>query len=437
MPIPICCLASKPSCAQTKQHMKRFLVLVLVTVVTGVASAQPRWWKGNLHTHTFWSDGDDFPEMVTEWYKTNGYHFLGLSDHNVFQDTRVSRNQDDKRVQRALPRYIERFGQDWVDLGETNGKPIVWLKTFREFRPLFDEPGRFLLIRSEEITDSAPPKIPVHMIGSNLREFVKPRGGSNVVEVMQNNMDAVREQRERTGVPMLAHIAHPNFHYAITAEEMVQVRGDRFFEVYNGHADVRNNGDALHASTERMWDILNTQKLAERGEALMYGIGTDDSHHYHVYSPSNSNSGRGWIQVRAERLTAESIIGALERGDFYASTGVTLRDIQVKSDRLTLQIEPQRGVTYTTQFIGTRSGYDRSSTPVLGTNGQPLRITRVYSKDVGAVLAEVRGTKPSYKFKGNELYVRAKVISSRVKPNGVFPDEREVAWTQPIIPVPR
>ena len=109
----------------------------------------------------------------------------------------------------------------------------------------------------------------------------------------------------------------------------------------------------------------------------------------------------------------------------------------MKSDRLTLQIEPQRGVTYTTQFIGTRSGYDRSSTPVLGTNGQPLRITRVYSKDVGAVLAEIRGTKPSYKFKGNELYVRAKVISSRVKPNGVFPGEREVAWTQPIIPVPR
>jgi len=30
------------------------------------ADAPPRWWKGNLHTHTFWSDGDDFPEMVAE-----------------------------------------------------------------------------------------------------------------------------------------------------------------------------------------------------------------------------------------------------------------------------------------------------------------------------------------------------------------------------------
>src|SRR5690349_10066974 len=47
------------------------------------ADAAPRWWKGNLHTHTFWSDGDDFPEMVAEWYRTHGYHFLALTDHNV------------------------------------------------------------------------------------------------------------------------------------------------------------------------------------------------------------------------------------------------------------------------------------------------------------------------------------------------------------------
>ena len=35
----------------------------------------PRWWKGNLHTHSYWSDGDDYPEMIADWYKTNGYHF--------------------------------------------------------------------------------------------------------------------------------------------------------------------------------------------------------------------------------------------------------------------------------------------------------------------------------------------------------------------------
>jgi hypothetical protein len=27
------------------------------------AHAEPRWLKGNLHTHSLWSDGNDYPEM--------------------------------------------------------------------------------------------------------------------------------------------------------------------------------------------------------------------------------------------------------------------------------------------------------------------------------------------------------------------------------------
>ena len=41
------------------------------------------WQKGNLHTHSLWSDGDDFPEMIIQWYKDNDYQFLALSDHNT------------------------------------------------------------------------------------------------------------------------------------------------------------------------------------------------------------------------------------------------------------------------------------------------------------------------------------------------------------------
>ena len=43
------------------------------------------WYKGNLHTHSLWSDGDDYPEMIMDWYQSNGYHFIGLSDHNILQ----------------------------------------------------------------------------------------------------------------------------------------------------------------------------------------------------------------------------------------------------------------------------------------------------------------------------------------------------------------
>ena len=45
-----------------------------------------RFWRGNLHTHSLWSDGDDYPEMIADSYKRAGYHFLAMSDHNVLAE---------------------------------------------------------------------------------------------------------------------------------------------------------------------------------------------------------------------------------------------------------------------------------------------------------------------------------------------------------------
>ena len=67
--------------------MKRlFLPLLLLSFAAHAAEPVPRWWKGNLHTHSLWSDGNDFPEMIAAWYKERGWNFLALSDHNVLSD---------------------------------------------------------------------------------------------------------------------------------------------------------------------------------------------------------------------------------------------------------------------------------------------------------------------------------------------------------------
>src|SRR5437870_2639540 len=77
-----------PACVFYHPILLLFLVCGLLQPLTESSAASResgRWWKGNLHTHTFWSDGDDFPESIVDWYRTNGYHFLALSDHNVQQ----------------------------------------------------------------------------------------------------------------------------------------------------------------------------------------------------------------------------------------------------------------------------------------------------------------------------------------------------------------
>ena len=252
--------------------------------------------------------------------------------------------------------------------------------------------------------------------------------------MIQNNVNAVFEQHRRTGQPMFPHVNHPNFGWGVTAEDLMPVKNERFFEVYNGHPAVRNEGDSTHASTDRIWDIILTMRLTEFNAGTLYALGVDDSHNYHQQSSAHSNPGRGWVVVRATQLAASNIVAAMEAGDFYASSGVRLKDVRRGKTRYEVEIDPEEGVTYTTQFIGTRKGFDRTSNPLPDEKGEPLPVTRQYSNDIGEILAEVAGPSASYALKGDEIYVRARTISSRLKANPYVKGEFERAWTQPLIP---
>jgi hypothetical protein len=328
----------------------------------------------------------------------------------------------------AFDQYLARFTDRWVETRkDEKGQTQVRLKPLSEYRCLFEQAGRFLLIQAEEITEKA------HLNAINLLELIPPQGGATMADILQNNVNAVLAQQEKTGQPMLVHINHPNFQWALTAEDMAGVKGARFFEVYNAHGYVNNEGDDLRASTERMWDIMLALRLAQPGAEILYAVATDDAHNYHKFDPRAANPGQAWTVVRADRLTPESILRAMDAGDFYCSTGVTLKDISFRDNTLTVQVAPEPGVTYKIQFIGTRRGYDRTSREVTNAEGKTVRTTRIYSPEIGAVLAEDQGTTASYTLKGDELYVRAKVISSRKNEKSHVADEYESAWVQPVV----
>src|SRR4029453_4939695 len=221
--------------------------------------------------------------------------------------------------------------------------------------------------------------------------------------------------------------------WAITAEELMQLENERFFEVYNGDPLVHNPGDELHASTDRIGEIILAERLGEMGKPPLFAMAVDDSHHYHGEPKKDSHPGRGWVVVRAARLGAEELIAAMEAGDFYASSGVTLTDVQRGRDHIAVEIDAEPGLVYRTDFIGTRRGYDRTRVPVLGENGSALRVTNTYSKEIGTVLASVEGASARYTLKGDEIYVRARVTSSKLKADPPSPGEHEQAWTQPVV----
>jgi len=314
------------------------LAVAALTQTTAPPASKGRWYKGNLHTHTLNSDGDSTPHEVATWYREHGYQFLALSDHNYLTDP-------------------------------------AGLNAIHAARE------KFLLIAGEEVTD-AYMKAPIHINAYNPAREIQPRHGNSVAETIQNDVDAIREAR---GQPSLNH---PNFGWAISKDDLMRVNGLGLFEVYNGHPTVNNKGGGGFQSLDEMWD-----SLLSAGRRI-HGIAVDDAHHFKRIGQEFSNPGRGWIQVRAESLSATAIMDAIAKGDFYASSGVVLKDVTVSAGEYRIEIDPRSSEKFTTYFIG----------------------------DGGKVLAKSFDLAPSYRIAAGDKYVRVRVESSF----------GSAAWTQPM-----
>lgn len=390
------------------KKLVRVLLLFSILISCDSNSENQQWQKGNLHTHSFWSDGNDFPEMIIQWYKNQGYQFIALSDHNTIAKQERWYQLSKKDIEnKVLEKYVNAYG-DWVETQTDSMGVNVRLKTFDEYRSKLEEPGRFLIIKSEEVTSSYEKK-PIHINVTNIQEKIEPVKGSSVVEIMQKTLDLVHAQREKLGIPMFAHINHPNFGYGISTEDLKKLNGERFFELYNGHPAVNNAGNDEYDSTEIMWDLVNIHYL-DQGKPLLYGIATDDSHHYHNFTADLSNTGRGWVMVNSKKLETSSLIEAMEKGDFYASTGITIKKYVVTKNQIRVEVEPEQGVHYEILFLGYKDGGEAVET-----------------------LEIIKDTKGSYTFQDNDLFVRVKITSDALKESPPNTQETKQAWTQPIL----
>ena len=408
--------------------------------------AETNWFKGNLHMHSFWSDGYGFPEMITDWFKQQGYHFIAFTEHDRLQTGEMWIVCDAARDKvsvlvpaELLPSYLERFGSVWVETRTCEAGQKVRLKTMEEYRHLFEEPDRFLLMTGEEVTTewgSGKFKDAHWFNVFNLPQAVYPQQTSSPsTEAMRMTLDAAEATSQSTGRPALISLNHPNWQWNATAENIAAVPNLSFMEIHTALSSCRNDGDDLHASMEQIWDIVLTQRIAEMNGGLIYGLATDDSHAYDArHHPLGRGvlPGRAWIMVCAEHLTTEHLIGAMQRGEFYATTGVLLEEVKHTDRTIEIAIQAEPGVRYSTRFIGTRTGYDPTSFPVTDADGRTVRTTRRYSADIGSVLGEADGTEPSYQFLGDELYVRAVITSDTPHPNPHTPNDLKKAWSQPV-----
>jgi hypothetical protein len=363
------------------------LVLIVSSLdarAAGPMASELHWYKGNTHTHTSapaGSDANGSPEVAARWYRDHGYQFVVVTDHESFTDaTRVSAVEPGRFLVMRGQEVTQMLADPQFEGGGVRQLHVNGINTDRLIMPIRPSPA------------PVAAKLPDGRV--DLRPLAAQ--GITAAQAYLHNIDAIRAAG---GVPQ---VNHPNLVWSVGLNDLLQIGGPYLLEIWNGYPTSNNLGGVDSAghdspSAEGLWDAL-----LSRGK-VVWGVGADDTHEYYKPDdPMAPSPGRAWIVVRAASLTPQAISAALLRGSFYASTGVTLGSYDF--DRQSVALNVVRPTEWSPAlFAATRY------------------VIRFIGKG-GHVLKETHGLSAAYSFGPGDEYVRASIIDS---------DGRR-AWTQPV-----
>lgn len=366
--------------------MKKYLMIVvlLISVISSIKAEKPvKWYKGNTHCHSTVSDGDNPTYKVVQKYHDHGYNFLLVTDHNFLV------NPDTIKMPSPLRKdFILIPGEEVTDRNSVHTTAF----NIKKYVPFSNDPQKETDLQKRR---------------KEIRNTLKTPGTLSKTELLQKHVNDIIKAG---GIPFLNH---PNFAEGLQVSDILPVKNLHHMELYNGHPGVYNWGKEGHISVEAKWD-----SLLSYGQ-LIYAVASDDEHDLDTQSPKDANPFRGWIMVKSSELTPESIQKAVEKGDFYASNSVILKECEASAKNYMVEIDEEATLNELKSSTGVprldETGEEGFSIEFIGKNG--------------TVLAKTSGLKANYKPAKKDSYVRARAIFCKKTEKGF---EKWFAWTQPV-----
>ncbi len=256
------------------------------------------FFKANLHTHTTVSDGCLSPEETKRVYVENGYSIVAFTDHEII----VHQNHltDDRFL--ALTAY------EYAVNEATDGLAPEFMKTYH-LNLFSKDPQKndysVFSVDKANLFKNAKAHVPTHM---SERRYGSGYSTESINEV-------IRIANEEGFLVSLNHPIWSQQGY----EDYADLHGLWGVEVYN--TDCAHNGYTDNP--------VPLDTLLRRGERL-FPLATDDCHVFDDFC-------HGWVMVDAERLEYKAVMDALEKGDFYASTGPDFKEISIEDGILTVR----------------------------------------------------------------------------------------------------
>lgn len=268
------------------------------------------FYKANLHMHTTVSDGKMTPEETKKYFQDRGYSIVAFTDHDVI-----------------CPHH---------DLTDENFLAITSFETYYNTN-LFGVMD-YDFVQTYHLSFFAKDENNVVCPAFSKRYVERAHSLAYVTEEMEAfDFDREYSQEYINKIIRLANEAgflvslnHPVWSLQ-NYQDYGKLQGLWGVEVYN--TGCVQGG--LPDTAQPFWDFLHDGKN-------VFPIAADDAH-------SIRNCCGGFVMVKAKRLNYQTILSALEKGDFYASSGPKIDDLFLEDGVLKIRCSPAQKISVTTE----------------------------------------------------------------------------------------
>jgi hypothetical protein len=261
-----------------------------------ISQAKPQY-RANLHCHTTVSDGSMTPEEAKAAYRGAGYDILAITDHELPRSYAYMSEPDFLMLTgyeafvRVNPNYVfDPYA------------PEVHLNFFAK------DPLNETVICYNKASNKFFPK-------NNVNPDAMRRAGSE--RTREYTVSYVNEMI-RTAVENGYLVAYNHPAWSMEDEEAILAYENIFSLEIDNYSSLLCNG-LEHGGA--LYD-----KMLRRRQRVFCHAG-DDNHNGFPKDDPRWDSFGAWTMILADELSYDAVIGAMERGDMYASTGPAIKEL--------------------------------------------------------------------------------------------------------------
>ena len=273
-----------------------------------------KFYKANLHCHSTVSDGTDTPQRMKEYYKSQGYSILSITDHELLVD-HSDLNDDD---------FLTITGYEYAFVED---KDYPHAKTL-ELNLYAKDPHN-------ETQICFNPKNVIH--GEKWRcDTLKYTGDIYERNFSIESIQHVIDEAKKNG--FLVSLNHPSYSF-ITPEFFGNLKGLFAMEIHNQASFYYSNDFNPH-----MYD-----DMLRRGHKL-HCLASDDNHCASIFNDEVDLRPWGFTMIKSENLNYDSVISAIQNGDFYSSQGPLIHELYIENNQIHIKCSDAKAIIMRTKY---------------------------------------------------------------------------------------